>query len=77
MAGPMKPADAGVLQPLRRKLNSLGFDDEDELRRLLDKVKLRPSMPRGEDIVGAGDAPRRLTVLLTGVACLYKTMDSG
>jgi CRP-like cAMP-binding protein len=77
MAGPMKPADVGALQPLRRKLNSLGFHDEDELRCLLDTVKLQRSMRRGEDIVGPGDAPRRLTVLLAGVACLYKTMDSG
>jgi CRP-like cAMP-binding protein len=77
MAGLMKPADAGALQPLRRKLNSLGFHDEDELRRLLDSVKLQRSTPRGEDIVGAGDAPKRLTVLMAGVACLYKTMESG
>jgi len=76
MAGLMKPADAGALQPLRRKLNSLGFHDEDELRCLLDSVKLQRSTPRGEDIVRAGDAPRRLTVLLAGVACLYQTMES-
>jgi CRP-like cAMP-binding protein len=77
MAAPMKPVDASVLQPLRRKLNSLGFHDEDELRCLLDSVKLQRSTPRGEDIVEAGDAPKRLTALLAGVACLYKTMESG
>jgi len=77
MAGLMKPADAGGLQPLLRKLNSLGFDDEDELRCLLDSVSLQRGIPLGEDIVGAGDAPRRLTVLLAGVACLYQTMESG
>src|SRR5262249_31689488 len=77
MAGLMKPADAGGLQPLLRKLNSLGFHDEDELRCLLDSVSLQRSTPQGEDIVGAGDAPRRLTVLLAGVACLYQTMESG
>src|SRR5262245_24628487 len=73
----MKPAVASALQSLRRKLNSLGFHDEDELRCLLDIVKLQRSMPQGEDIVGVGDPPRHLTVLLAGVACLYKTMESG
>jgi hypothetical protein len=51
MAGVMKLADAGVLQPLRRKLNSLGFHGENELRCLLDKVRL------GEAYHGAKTAP--------------------
>jgi len=70
-------ADVGVPHPLRRKLNSLGFHDEDELRRLVDSVKLRGSSPRGKDIVGAGNTPGQLTVLLAGVACLYETLKSG
>jgi len=77
MAGSMKPADAGVLNPLLRKLNSLGFHGEAELRCLVHKVKLRGSTPKGEEIVGADDTPRRLTVLLAGVACLYETLESG
>src|SRR5215468_3694765 len=70
-------ADAGVLRLFRRKLNSLGFQGESELRCLLDKTRLRGSIPRGKDIVGAGDSPRHLTVLLAGVACLYETLESG
>src|SRR5262245_17976309 len=70
-------AEVGVPRPLRRKLNSLGFHGESELRCLLEKVRLRASIPRGKDIVGAGDAPRHLTVLLAGVACLYETLESG
>src|SRR5262245_60034487 len=70
-------ADVGVPHPLRRKLNSLGFHDENELRRLVDNVKLRGSSPRGKDIVGEGDTRGHLTVLLAGVACLYETLQSG
>ena len=70
-------ADAGVLRLFRRKLNGLGFQGESELRCLLDKTRLRGSIPRGKDIVGAGDTPRHLTVLLAGVACLYETLESG
>ena len=77
MAGLIKPADAGVLHPLLRKLNSLGFHGEAELRCLLHRVKIRGSRPRGEEIIGAGDTPRRLTVLLAGVACLYETLEGG
>src|SRR5215510_4980000 len=69
--------DVGVPRLLRRKLNSLGFQGESELRCLLDKMKLKGSIPRGKDIVGAGDTPRHLTVLLAGVACLYETLESG
>ena len=69
--------DVGVPRLLRRKLNSLGFQGESELRCLLDKMKLKGSIPRGKDIVGAGDGPRHLTVLLAGVACLYETLESG
>src|SRR5215510_13854213 len=69
--------DVGVPRLLRRKLNSLGFQGESELRCLLDKMKLKGSIPRGKDIVRAGDTPRHLTVLLAGVACLYETLESG
>jgi CRP-like cAMP-binding protein len=69
--------DVGAARPLRRKLNSLGFHGESELRCLLDKVRLRGSIRRGKDIVEAGDAPRHLTVLLAGIACLYEALESG
>jgi CRP-like cAMP-binding protein len=70
-------ADIDVPRPLRRKLNGLGFHGEDELRCFLDRMRLRGGIPRGKDIVGAGDTPRHLTVLLAGVACLYETLESG
>ena len=69
--------DVGVPRLLRRKLNSLGFQGESELRCFLDKMRLRGSIRRGKDIVGAGDTPRHMTVLLAGVACLYETLESG
>ena len=69
--------NVGVPRLLRRKLNSLGFQGESELRCFLDKMRLRGSILRGKDIVGAGDTPRHLTVLLAGVACLYETLESG
>jgi hypothetical protein len=50
-------ADAGVLRLFRRKLNSLGFQGESELRCLLDKMRLGGRIPRGKDIVRAGDTP--------------------
>lgn len=68
--------DVGGLRPLRRKLNGLGLG-ENELRSVLDKVRLSGSKLRGKDIVGTGDTPRYLTVLLSGVACLYETLESG
>jgi hypothetical protein len=40
-------------------------------------MRLTGGIPRGKDIVGAGDRPRHLTVLLAGVACLYETIESG
>jgi CRP-like cAMP-binding protein len=69
-------ADAGVLRPLRRKLNGLGLG-ESELGNVLDKMRLSGSKLRGKNIVGTGDTPRCLTVLLAGVACLYETLESG
>jgi len=70
-------ADAGALSLLRRKLASLGFHGEYELRCLQDGVAPRRSVLPGKDIVGAGDGPAHVTVLLTGVACLYQTLESG
>ena len=71
------PADVGVPRPLHRKLNSLGFHDDDELRSLLDRVRPKESILRGKDIVRADATPRHLTVLLAGVACLYEALETG
>jgi len=74
MAG---PADAGVRGSIRRKLTSLGFHGDYELRCLQDGGGLRRSIPLGKDIVGAGETPTHVTVLLAGVACLYQMLESG
>ena len=66
-----------MLQPLVRKLNILGFHGEAELRHFLDGVRIGSKIARGKEIVRADDTSKHLTVLLTGVACLYETVESG
>ena len=72
--GPLAPDEANALV---RKFKNLGMDSEEELQALLLRVKVKRRASRGEDIVKIGSSPGYSTVLLTGVACRYKMIESG
>ena len=63
--------------PLIRKLRSLGVDGDTELDAVLNCIKVRAGIHRGEDIIAPGRSPRHSTVLIDGVACLYERLHDG
>ena len=65
------------LEPVRRKLNSLGVDSDEQLDAILSRIHVRPGIRRSADILAAGTSPRHSTVLLGGVACLYERLPDG
>jgi CRP-like cAMP-binding protein len=77
MVGLGKSPDIGVHDGLIRKFRSLGLDHEEALRTFLSIVKVRGHASRGEDIVGPSSSSKHLTVLLAGIACLYKRIEDG
>jgi len=77
MAALTKPPDAGVLGAFIAKLRNLGLDDAKELQPLLGLVKVKRGIIRGEDILSPYSSSKHLTVLLTGIACLYKRLEDG
>jgi CRP-like cAMP-binding protein len=66
-----------VLDPLIRKLRSLGVDSDTELDAVLNRIKVRAGTRRGEDIIVPGRSSRHSTLLLEGVACLYERLPDG
>jgi CRP-like cAMP-binding protein len=66
-----------VFGPLIRKLRSLGVDSDTELDAVLNCIKVRAGIHRGEDIIAPGRSPRHSTVLIDGVACLYERLQDG
>ena len=63
--------------PLIQKLRSLGVDSDTELEAVLDRIKVRGGIRRGEDIMAPGRSPGHSTVLMEGVACLYERLQDG
>jgi hypothetical protein len=57
-----------VLDPLIRKLRSLGVERDTELEAVLNRIKVRAGTRRGEDIIAPGKSSRHSTLLLAGVA---------
>jgi hypothetical protein len=47
-------------------------DGDTELDAVLNCIKVRAGIHRGEDIIAPGRSPRHSTVLIDGVACLYE-----
>ena len=74
LMGPLAPDEVNAFV---RKFKNLGIDGEEELQALLLHVKIKRRVSRGEDIVRVGSSSRYSTVLLTGVACRYKMIESG
>lgn len=62
---------------LSRKLSGFArLDDEDEA--LLNTISVRPRLYlKGEDVIGDGDVPDDVHLVLSGLACRYKLMADG
>lgn len=67
----------GSCAPLRQKLVWLGFTDEFDLNVILSKIRIEPCVHRGDDILPFGSSGKHLTVLISGVACLYERLPDG
>src|SRR5262249_38278880 len=77
MRGLKNAADPGALEPLARKLIKLGAEPGKGLRSLLQCVARGKCGSRGSDIVRLADRSAHSTVLLDGVACLYRLLENG
>src|SRR5262245_23088844 len=67
-----------AFNPVIRKLRLLGGAQGDgESEALVKRIKVKARASRGDDIVGPGNAPRYLTVLLDGIACSYERLADG
>lgn len=76
--GPLRGAGAAdVSKALAWKFKHLGMDDGEELQALLRLVKIKGRASRAEDIVRLGSSSTYATMLLTGMACRYKMIESG
>lgn len=64
-------------EALSRKLRLLGLDSDEDQRAFLMLVKARGQVGRGEDIVRVGNSPNYLSVLLEGLGCRYRMVESG
>jgi CRP-like cAMP-binding protein len=73
----MGPLTADEANRVLRKFRSLGLGSEEELQAVLRLVKVKRRVARGEDIATAGNLSKCFAVLLTGVACRYRMVESG
>jgi CRP-like cAMP-binding protein len=74
--GSVSPYSIAAIALLDRKFKSLGVDVQD-LNLLAPIAKDGGRVAAGADIIRAGDKPRHSTLLLEGVACLYKRLADG
>jgi CRP-like cAMP-binding protein len=77
MRGFREPLGADVVQSVVLKLRSLGLKGDTELNAVLSLFKATRVAERGDDLVRMGRSEKMLTVILSGVACRYRIMDSG
>jgi CRP-like cAMP-binding protein len=68
---------AQSLEPLVRKLESIGTVGEAERRALLALPAIFKSLGAYEDIVRHGDKPSNVTITLDGLACRYDYLENG
>jgi CRP-like cAMP-binding protein len=73
----MKVPEKGAVDFFERNLRNLNPDCGEGQRLLRQSVKKRSDVRRGEDIVRLNLALTQVTVLLAGVACLYKLVENG
>jgi CRP-like cAMP-binding protein len=72
-----EPLDADIARGLVLKLRQLGLESDEDLQAFLSLFSGTRWANRGEDIVRFGNTQKILTVMLSGVACRYRIMDSG
>ena len=73
----LKQSGGKYFGPLIQKLRSLGLDGDEEVEAVLNCIKVRADVRRGEDIIAPGSSRKHSTVLLGGVTCLYERLQDG
>jgi CRP-like cAMP-binding protein len=73
----IKSPRTGPLDAALRKFKSLGLDSDEEVRPLVNVLRIEPSVRQGQDILRPGRSPKHLAVLLAGIACLYQRLEDG
>lgn len=77
MAGWRIPLGPKIAKSLVLRLRQLGLESDKDLQAFLSLFKGTRSVDRGDDIVRLGNAQKLLTVMLSGIACRYRIVDSG
>jgi CRP-like cAMP-binding protein len=77
MADCREPLPADVAASLVLKLRQLGLDSDKDLQAVLSLFTGTRTVSRGHDIVPPGKTQNVLTVMLSGVACRYRIVESG
>jgi CRP-like cAMP-binding protein len=72
-----EPLVADAARSVVLKLRQLGLESDKDLQAFLSLFTGTRSINRGEDIVPLGKTQNILTVVLTGVACRYRNLESG
>jgi CRP-like cAMP-binding protein len=72
-----EPLAADVAASLVVKLRQLGLESDTDLRAFLSLLTGTHTVSRGDDVVPPGKARNVLTVMLSGVACRYRIVESG
>ncbi|MDN3575040.1 Crp/Fnr family transcriptional regulator, partial [Methylobacterium longum] len=69
--------DGRAANPLILKLESLAPLSADD-RAVLERISAKPHLvPAGTDLIGEGDKPDGVYLILDGIACRYKLRASG
>lgn len=72
-----EPLAADLAASLVLKLRQLGLESDNDRRAVLSLFTGTRTVNRGDDIVPAAKTPNFLTVMLSGVACRYRIVESG
>jgi CRP-like cAMP-binding protein len=72
-----EPLAADVAASLVLKLRQLGLESDTDLRAFLSLFTGTHTVSRGDDVVPPGKTRNVLTVMLSGVACRYRIVESG
>jgi CRP-like cAMP-binding protein len=72
-----EPLVADAAKSVVLKLRQLGLESDKDLRAFVSLFTGTRSVNRGEDIVPLGKTQNILTVVLSGVACRYRNLESG
>jgi CRP-like cAMP-binding protein len=73
----MIPTLSPGLEPLFRRLSLRDGVSEEERHALSEVLKEVRSLPAGTDIVSEGDRPGHSTLVISGLSCRYRGLESG